>query len=89
MGIRDSLMRCPSYLTVRLLVRQVAREHGRALHRLSFTGKLHRLRARDGREQERLMAQLLIWIADDLVPDRPNRFEPRRVKRRAKPHDRV
>ena len=83
------------YNLIRLLMWQAAREHNRDLHRLSFTGTLHRLRdllpvllrARSRGEQERLMAQLLIWIANDLVPDRPDRFEPRRVKRRAKPHD--
>ena len=31
-----------------------------------------------------LLRQLLAWVAHDVVPDRPNRYEPRRLKRRAK-----
>ena len=42
------------------------------------------LRADARAKKERLMAQLLQWIADDQVPDRPDRFEPRRKKRRPK-----
>ena len=67
-------------------------EHDRDPHRLSFTGTLHRLRdvfpfmlqAKTQREALRLLSRLLEWIAGDLVPDRPNRLEPRRKKRRPK-----
>ncbi len=31
-----------------------------------------------------LLRHLLAWIAHDIVPDRPDRYEPRRLKRRAK-----
>jgi hypothetical protein len=32
---------------------------------------------------------LLSWIARDILPDRPNRLEPRALKRRPKPYDRL
>ena len=83
-----------AYNLIRLLMWQAAREHGRDLHRLSFTGTLHRLRrvlpfamlwssGRNARTAD-LRAWLLKWIADDELPDRPDRYEPRRKKRRPK-----
>ena len=38
---------------------------------------------------EALYELLLMWTAHDLVPDRPNRIEPRAVKRRPKEYDRL
>jgi len=80
-----------AYNLIRLLMWQAARPHGRALHRLSFVGTLHRLRAAlplllaGGRgSAARLGAQLRLAIATDLLPDRPDRWEPRRRKRRPK-----
>ena len=89
---KEIVMHLVVYNLIRLLMWQAAQTHGRNLHRLSFAGTLHRLRdvlplvlgARQNAEAQRLMAQLLSWIADDLVPDRPNRLEPRRKKRRPK-----
>jgi hypothetical protein len=89
---KEMVMHLLAYNLIRLLMWQAAREHGRNLHRLSFTGTLHRLRdvfplvlrTSTGENRERLMAQLRKWIADDKLPDRPNRFEPRRKKRRPK-----
>ena len=89
---KEIVMHLVAYNLIRLLMWHAARAHGRNLHRLSFTGTLHRLRdvfplvlrARTGAEKQRLAAQLLQWIADHRVPDRPNRFEPRRRKRRPK-----
>lgn len=80
------------YNLIRLVMWQAARTHGQDLHRLSFTGTLHRLRlvfpmivfqaSLPGRAL--LSQHLLAWIASDVVPDRPNRLEPRRRKRRPK-----
>lgn len=91
---KEIAMHVLAYNLIRLLMWQAAREHGRDLHRLSFTGTLHRLRAAwplllllaDRGSQGRVdLADLLFqWIADDKVPDRPNRIEPRRKKRRPK-----
>jgi hypothetical protein len=87
---KEIVMHLVAYNLIRLLMWQAARGHGRDLHRLSFTGALHRLRdlfplvlrAGTRAQKERLVAQLLQWIANDRVPDRPNRLEPRRRKRR-------
>jgi len=71
--------------------------HGRPLHRLSFAGTVDRLKALapylmllDGTARGRRLYELLLrWTADDLVPHRPNRVEPRAVKRRPKEYDRL
>jgi hypothetical protein len=87
---KEIVMHLVAYNLIRLLMWHAARQHDRDLHRLSFTGTLHRLRdvfplvlrAPARAKKEWLVAQLLQWIAEDQVPDRPNRFEPRRRKRR-------
>lgn len=88
---KEIAMHVLAYNLIRLLMWHAAREHGRDLHRMSFTGTLHRLRcmlpylmAGTGRRVTRLLTWLLLWIAADTVPDRPNRIEPRRRKRRPK-----
>jgi hypothetical protein len=86
------------YNLIRLLMWEAARAAGRDPHRVSFAGTLHRLHAmagalmpgrRRGNKHHRLLALLLHWIANDLVPHRPERFEPRRVKRRPKNYSRL
>ncbi len=82
------------YNLIRLLMWHAALSRGRDLHRLSFTGTLHRVRAmmpllsliQGGQALSNLLAYLIQSIADDLVPHRPDRVEPRRVKRRPKPY---
>ena len=91
---KEIAMHLLAYNLIRLLMWHAAREHNRDLHRLSFTGTLHRLRAtlpllmflHHRREQARLLEYLLLSIARDEVPDRPDRNEPRRKKRRPKPY---
>lgn len=83
------------YNLIRLLMWQAAVRHGRDLHRLSFTGTLHRIRAvlpfissiTGQTTLLNLLAYLLESIANDQVPHRPDRVEPRRIKRRPKPYD--
>ena len=90
--LKEIVMHLAAYNLIRLLMWQAAREHHRDLHRLSFTGTLHRLRdflplwmgAPTPTEHRRLDACLLRWIAFDLLPYRPDRLEPRRKKRRPK-----
>jgi len=89
---KEIAMHLIAYNLIRLLMWQAAAEHGRDLRRLSFTGTLHRCRTtlplliqnRLPGHAIRLISLVLRWIADDLVPDRPNRVEPRRRKRRPK-----
>lgn len=91
--LKEIVMHLIAYNLIRLLMWHAAHRHGRDLHRLSFTGTLHRLHTAlplmlPGSGGERVAAslfeQLLRWIAADLLPDRPDRIEPRRKKRRPK-----
>jgi len=84
-----------AYNLIRVLMFQAARVHRRSLHRLSFAGTVQRLNAiapfvalLTGNEWiKSLYRWLLQTIADDEVPDRPNRVEPRALKRRHKEYD--
>jgi hypothetical protein len=81
-----------AYNLIRCLMWQAATQHGRPLHRLSFAGAVDRLNALqpylqlyEGSDRARQLYQVLLrWIAQDLLPYRPNRIEPRVVKRRPK-----
>ena len=85
------------YNMIRLLMWHAARAHGRDLQRLSFTGTLHRFRAAfpvllfcaRRLAAADLLAFVFVWTARDAVPARPNRYEPRRVKRRPKQYSRL
>jgi hypothetical protein len=89
---KEIVMHLVAYNLIRLLMWHAAAEYDRPLHRLSFTGTLHRfrniytslLRKITSSQTGRLLEWLLRWIAQDQVPDRPNRIEPRRKKRRPK-----
>lgn len=92
---KEIAMHLVVYNLICLLMWHAAVEHGRDLRRLSFTGTLHRLRAAatlwilvdNPQRGASLIRYLLESIADDRVPYRPNRVEPRRLKRRPKPYD--
>lgn len=78
---------------VRRLMFESARSAGVSLSRISFAGALSAarrqaealLQARTQRQRRKLLHELYRVIAQDLVPDRPGRWEPRAVKRRPKP----
>jgi hypothetical protein len=79
-----------AYNLVRALMLETARQHQIPPRRLSFKGTVSTLRAfaplfepTRPRAAQRY-AELLLAIAADPVPDRPNRVEPRAVKRRNK-----
>lgn len=82
---------------VRRLMLETARRHGVPLDRISFAGSLAVarrygeafLQARSASGRRQLHEDLLQVLADDLVPDRPGRREPRAVKRRPKPYPRL
>lgn len=79
---------------VRRLMLQAACRHHVSLQRLSFAGSLAAarrygealLQARSRRKRQILQDQLLRLLAQDPVPERPGRREPRAVKRRPKPY---
>jgi hypothetical protein len=82
---------------VRLVAAQAACAHQTSLERISFKGTLDGLRqfclamsqARSKRSRTKLWDQLLSTLAADLVPERPNRREPRAVKRQKNKYPRL
>lgn len=86
-----------AYNLIRCLIGQAARINDIPLERMSFKGTVDSLRqfsmaiaqARSKSKRRQLIAQLLEVIARDQVPERPGRREPRAVKRRPKPYERL
>ena len=86
-----------AYNLIRCLLVQAGAINDVALDRMSFKGTVDSVRqfslaiaqARSKKKQQQLIAELLEVIARDQVPDRPGRLEPRAVKRRPKPYDRL
>ena len=78
---------------IRWVMADAAREHSVVLQRISFKGTVDAVRhfstglgmARTRKRRRELYATLLETLAQDLVPERPDRREPRAVKRRPKP----
>jgi hypothetical protein len=81
-----------AYNLIRCLMVQAAATNHAKLERMSFKGTVDSVRqfslaiaqARSRRKQNQLIVQLLEVIARDEVPHRPDRREPRAVKRRPK-----
>jgi hypothetical protein len=79
---------------VRRLMLESARQRHVPLSRISFAGALAAarryaealLQARSKRKREALFNEMIRVVAEDKVPDRPGRREPRAVKRRPKPY---
>ena len=94
---KEILMHLLAYNLIRSLMWRAAAQHQTDLHRLSFAGTVDRLKAVApylwlwaGTPQAHRLSELLLrWIAHDPVPHRPNRIEPRAVKRRPKEYDRL
>jgi hypothetical protein len=92
---KEIYMHLLAYNLIRGLMWQAASRHGRPLHRLSFAGTVDRMNAvapylqlLRGTDRGRALWDLLLrWIAEDELPYRPNRIEPRAVKRRPKQYD--
>ena len=82
---------------VRRLMLEAARRHRVPLERVSFAGSLAAarrygealLQARSQARRRELVEELYRVLAEDQVPDRPGRREPRAVKRRPKPYPRL
>ena len=83
-----------AYNLIRCLMAQASVINDVELDRLSFKGTVDSVRqfslaiaqARSKKKQQQLIAELLEVIARDEVPERPDRREPRAVKRRPKPY---
>lgn len=86
-----------AYNVIRCLMAEAAETHCVAIERLSFKGTVDSLRqfaaaiaqARSRRKKGELIARLLELIARDPVPERCGRREPRAVKRRPKPYQKL
>ena len=88
-----------AYNLIRTIMAQAATRHDIDPRSISFKGAIQTLEAfqpliaiqgqHDSAIRMRLYEQLLDAIAIHRVADRPDRFEPRRVKRRPKPYDRL
>lgn len=82
-----------AYNLIRCLMIQASQAYAVEVQRLSFKGTVDGVRqysvaiaqARSRKKQKELINKLLQTIAEDLVPERPGRREPRAVKRRPKP----
>ena len=86
-----------AYNLIRTVMAQAAEKHGIQPRTLSFKGALQTLeafqpliaftRTRSRHQREQLFHELLDAIAAHRVANRPNRFEPRKKKRRRMPYD--
>ena len=81
-----------AYNLIRALMAQAAQEYAVALERLSFKQSLDTVRqwasvmtgAFYAQKMTEMMDLLLYYLAQSVLPDRPNRTEPRARKRRPK-----
>ena len=86
-----------AYNVIRCLMADAAKIHDAPIDRLSFKGTVDSVRqfsvaiaqARSQTKRKELIARLLELIAQDQVPERPGRREPRAVKRRPKPYQKL
>jgi len=89
---KELLMFLIAHNVLRWVMAQAAREHTVDLDRISFAGAMDAFRhfatamaqANKSKKRPPLWDSLLRTLAEDLVPERPGRREPRAVKRRPK-----
>jgi len=94
MAEKELLAYLVAHNLVRCVMAQAIVSYQADLQRLSFKGSVDALRqysaaiaqARNQKMRRHLWQDLLLNLARDLIPFRPNRTEPRAVKRRPKPH---
>jgi hypothetical protein len=97
MAQKELLLRLTAQNLIRCTAAQAATQHRVALERISFKGGVDALRhfasamaqARSKKKRQQLWAELLQTLAADLVPERPNRREPRAVKRKKNKYPRL
>lgn len=94
MACKELLAYLIAHNLVRCVMAQAVARYSADLERVSFKGSVDALRqfsqaiaqARSQKLRQLLWEDLLLNLARDLVPRRPNRSEPRAVKRRPKPY---
>jgi hypothetical protein len=88
-----------AYNLIRTIIAQAATKHGLDPRSISFKGAVQTLEAfqpvialqgdHNAERRQLVYEHLLDAIASHRVADRPDRYEPRRKKRRPKPYDRL
>ncbi len=94
---KEFAMHWLAYNLIRGLMIQAAVEHGRDPARLSFKSSMDLIRqwapemsrVRSREELADLHQCILYYLAEQKLPSRPNRTEPRAIKRRPKPYPRL
>jgi hypothetical protein len=94
MAEKELLAYLVAHNLIRCVIAQAATQYSVDLERISFKGTVDALRqysaaiaqARNRKMRRQLWNDLLLNLARDLVPLRPNRQEPRALKRRPKPY---
>lgn len=95
---KEMLLHAIAYNLVRALMQRAAITHHQPVERISFKGTLGTLNkfaaamhavAAQPRKHAAVLAHCLHVIAADPLPDRPDRVEPRAVKRRPKAFDKL
>lgn len=94
MAEKELLAYLVAHNLIRCVIAEAVTQYSVDLERISFKGTLNALRqysaaiaqARNRKMRRQLWDDLLLNLARDLVPLRPNRQEPRAVKRRPKPY---
>ncbi len=95
---KEILMHLIAYNCIRSLMIESAEKDGVRVRSVSFKGSVQALRQWEpylnqsqmsGQEQGRLIQLLLESIAGNIISERPDRSEPRVVKRRPKPYRRL
>ena len=91
---RELLIHLLAYNLVRAVLFQTARMHRSALYRLSYKTALATVRHWQSHDDHPpsplgIPTRLLDYLAKAIIPLRPNRVEPRAIKRRPKEYDRL
>jgi hypothetical protein len=97
MAHKELCLRLIAHNLIRCTMAQAATEHELALDRISFKGSLDALRhfahamaqAKTKKKRQQSWSKLLQILAADLVPERPQRREPRAVKRKKNRYPRL
>jgi len=92
MAEKELLTYLVAHNLIRCLIAEAVTTYRVDLERVSFKGSMDALRqysnavsqARSRQMRDQLCEDLLVNLARELIPDRPNRLEPRALKRRPK-----
>ncbi len=90
---KEILMHLISYNLIRCMMAEASNTYAVPIDRISFKGTLDTLRqfsplipASNRKLRRELIEEMFRALAADMLPHRPNRVEPRAVKRRPKPY---